>query len=188
MLGLVAFTLYLKVEHFGSSFFFLHHYMDIIKAEKLVLFLMKGKRYEHTIDEITDELLGNCVSYKKYIPQDPSKKTWYKPHHGSNKYNIMYDSEDLWQQMVRCSLLNERIQWHRYRSMTELMFYLYKPYEPPIQCTDNSKDESERLSLWDDDEEVRFYLYDESYEPPDQCTDDSENEPEWIDLWGDDYD
>ena len=30
MLGLVAFTLYLKVEHFGSSFFFLHHYMDII--------------------------------------------------------------------------------------------------------------------------------------------------------------
>ena len=31
--GFRRFTLYLKVEHFGSAFFFLHHYMDIISID-----------------------------------------------------------------------------------------------------------------------------------------------------------
>ena len=63
-----------------------------------------------------------CTPYKKYAPQNTSKKSKYAADHQGQAYTYSYDTEDVWYSLMMEETTKRAIQGRRYSNLEEIIY------------------------------------------------------------------
>lgn len=63
-----------------------------------------------------------CTPYKKYAPQNTSKKSKYAANHQGQAYTYSYDTEDVWYSLMMEETTKRAIQGRRYSNLEEIIY------------------------------------------------------------------